>query len=56
MAWVIGTIYASKCVQMDPQQLLITSEFYSICNKCDLLKIVGGDIGSLKGFIKSAEL
>jgi len=41
---------------MDPQQLLITSEFYSICNKCDLLKIVGGDIGSLKVIIKSAGL
>jgi len=25
MAWAIITIYASKCAQMDPQQLIKTS-------------------------------
>jgi len=31
MAWAIITIYASKCVEMDPQQILKTSNFYSRC-------------------------
>jgi len=42
MAWAIRTIYTSKCVQMGPQQLPKTSKFYSICNKCDMQKTVGG--------------
>jgi len=53
MAWAIRTIYTSKCVQMDPQQLPKTSKYYSICNKCDMQKAVGGGyhhhpLGSLK--------
>jgi len=31
-----------KFVQMDPQQLPNTSEFYSISNKCDMQKTVAG--------------
>jgi len=38
MAWAIITIYTSKCVQMDSQQLLKTSKFYSRCKKCDIEK------------------
>jgi len=41
MAWAIITIYTSKYVQMDPQQLTKMSKFYSICNKCDMQKTVG---------------
>src|SRR6218665_3714573 len=35
---------------MDPQKLIKTSEFYFICNKCDMQKTVGGGypLGSLK--------
>src|SRR6218665_398438 len=36
MAWAIITTYTSKCAQMDPQQLLKTSKFYSIYKKCDV--------------------
>jgi len=42
MAWAIRTIYSSKCVQMDPQQLPETSTFYFICNKCDMQKTAWG--------------
>jgi len=42
MASAIRTIYTSKCVQMDPEQLPETSTFYSICNKCDMQNTVGG--------------
>jgi len=42
MAWAIITIYTSKCAQMDLQQLLKTSTFYSRCKKCDIEKTVGG--------------
>jgi len=38
MAWTVITIYASKCAQMDPQQLLKTSNFYLRCKKCDIEK------------------
>src|SRR6218665_1148420 len=51
MAWAIRTIYTSRCVQMDPQQLPKTSKFYSICNKCDMQKTAGGEYhpsGNLK--------
>ena len=41
MAWAIITIYASKCAQMDPQQLPKTSNFYSRCKKCDVEKTLG---------------
>ena len=40
MAWAIRTIYTSKCVPMEPQQLPKTSKSYSICNKCDMQKTV----------------
>ena len=42
MAWAIRTIYTSKCAQMDPQQLLRTSKFYSICKKVWHQKTLGG--------------
>jgi len=42
MAWGIITIYTSKCAQMDSQQLLKTSNFYSTCKKCDIEKTIGG--------------
>src|SRR6218665_2456544 len=42
MAWAIITIYTSKCVQMDSQQLLKTSKFYSRSKKCDIEKTLGG--------------
>src|SRR6218665_1864060 len=42
MAWAIITIYISKCAQMNPQQLPITSKFYSRCKKCDIEKTLGG--------------
>src|SRR6218665_1139251 len=42
MAWAIITIYTSKCAQMDPQQLLTTSKFYSRCKKCDIEKTLIG--------------
>ena len=48
MAWAIRTIYTSKCVQMDPQQLPETSKFYSIFNKRDMQKTAGG--GSTEQF------
>jgi len=51
MEWAIITIYTSKCVQMDPQQLPKTSKLCSICNKCDMQKTAGGGyhpLGSLK--------
>ena len=41
MAWTIITIYTSKCAQMDPQQLLETSTFYSRWKKCDIEKTFG---------------
>src|SRR6218665_2792688 len=41
MAWAIITIYTSKCAQMNPQQLLKTSKFYSRCKKCDIEKTLG---------------
>jgi len=43
MAWVIITIYTSKRVQMDPQQLFKTSKFYSTIKKRDIEKILGGE-------------
>src|SRR6218665_1270690 len=52
MAGAIRIMYASKCIQMDPQQLLKTSKFYSIWKKCDMQKTVGGGyhpLFSLKG-------
>src|SRR6218665_2179032 len=52
MAWAIITIYSSKCAQMDPQQLLKTSKFYSRCKKCDIEKTLGG--GSPK--VKASEI
>jgi len=42
MAWAIITIYTSKFVKMDPQQLPKTSRFYSRCKMCDIKKTVGG--------------
>ena len=42
MAWAIITIYISKCAQMNPQQLLKTSKFYSKCKKCDIEKTLRG--------------
>jgi len=42
MAWTIRTIYTSKCVQMDPQQLSKTSKFYSICNMCNMQNTAEG--------------
>jgi len=42
MAWAIITIYISKCAQMNPQQLLKTSKFYSKCKKCEIEKTLGG--------------
>ena len=52
MAWAIITIYTSKCAQMDSQQLLKASKFYSRCKQCDIEKIVRGGyhrpLGSLK--------
>jgi len=42
MAWAIIAVYTSKCAQMDPQQLLETSKFYSKCKKCDIEKPYGG--------------
>ena len=42
MAWAIITIYIYKCAQMNPQQLLKTSKFYSKCKKCDIEKTLGG--------------
>ena len=42
MAWAITTIYTSKCVQMDPQQLPNRSKFYSRCKKCDIEKTLVG--------------
>jgi len=42
MAWAIITIYSSKCVQMDPQQLPKTSTFYSRCKKYDIETTVRG--------------
>src|SRR6218665_2640403 len=42
MTWAIRTIYTSKCVQMDPQQLIKTSKLYSICNKCDMQNTARG--------------
>jgi len=41
MAWAIITICISKCAQMNPQQLLKTSKFYSRCKKCDIEKALG---------------
>jgi len=41
MAWAIITIFISKCAQMNPQQLLKTSKFYSRCKKCDIEKALG---------------
>src|SRR6218665_540284 len=41
MAWAIITMYTSKCAQMDPQQLLETSKFYSRSKKCDIEKTLG---------------
>src|SRR6218665_465940 len=52
MAWAIIIIYSSKCAQMDPQQLLKTSKFYSRCKKCDIEKTLGG--GSPK--VKASEI
>src|SRR6218665_879671 len=51
MAWATRTIYTSKCVQIDPHQLLKMYNVYSICNKCVMQKTVEGvDItsGSLR--------
>src|SRR6218665_3287919 len=54
MVWAIIKSFTTKCVQMDPQQLLKTSQFYSICNKCDMQKTAEGvgttppSLGSLK--------
>src|SRR6218665_1846324 len=42
MAWAIKTIYTSKWVQMDPQQLPKLSKFYSICNTYVMQKNVKG--------------
>src|SRR6218665_1678507 len=42
MAWAIITIYISKCAQMNPQQLVKTSKFYSRCKMCDIEKTLGG--------------
>src|SRR6218665_467 len=42
MVWAIIKIYTSKCAQMDPQQLLKTSKFYSKRKKCDIEKTLGG--------------
>src|SRR6218665_1743267 len=42
MAWAIITIFTSKCAQMEPQQLLKMSKFYSGCTKCDIEKTLGG--------------
>src|SRR6218665_4121718 len=42
MVWVIIQIYTSKCAQMDPQQLPITSKLYSKSKKCDIKKPYGG--------------
>jgi len=42
MAWAIITIYTSECAQVDTQQLLKTSKFYSRCKKFDIEKTLGG--------------
>jgi len=42
MAWVIITIYTSRCAKMDPQQLPKRSKCYSRCKKCDIEKTLGG--------------
>src|SRR6218665_2706568 len=42
MAWAIIKMYTSKCAQVDPQQLLKTSKFYSKSKKCDIEKNIGG--------------
>src|SRR6218665_3595441 len=42
MAWAIITNYTSKCAQMDPQQPMKTSKFYSRSKKCDIEKTLGG--------------
>jgi len=42
MALAIITIYTSKCAQMDLQQLLKTSKFYSRCKQCDTEKTLRG--------------
>jgi len=41
MVWVIITIYTSKCAEVNPQQLLNRSKFYSRCKKCDIEKTLG---------------
>src|SRR6218665_2549815 len=46
MVWAIITIYISKCAQMEPQQLLKTSNFYSRCKRCDIEKTLGGWVPS----------
>src|SRR6218665_3860664 len=59
MAWAIITIYISKCVQMNPQQLLKTSKFYSRCKKCDIEKTLGGGyhpLGSPKVNLQATKL
>src|SRR6218665_1111638 len=38
MTWAIITINTSKCAQMDPQQPLKTSKFYSRCKRIDIEK------------------
>src|SRR6218665_832573 len=52
MAWAIITIYTSKFVKMDPQQLPKTSRFYSRCKMCDIKNRRGcvphPPLGSLK--------
>jgi len=45
MAWAIITTYTSKCAQVDFQQLLKTSKFYSRSKKCDIEKTLKG-VGS----------
>ena len=40
------TIYTSKYAEMDPQQLLNRSKFYSKCKKCDIEKTVGEGVGT----------
>ena len=51
MEWAIITIYTSKCAQMDPQQLLKMSKFYSRCKSVtskNLRELVPPLLGSPK--------
>jgi len=44
IAWATRTIYASKYVQMDPQQLPNMSKFHFICKKFVMQKNVWGGV------------